>query len=574
MRPFIRVLRIAAPCAVLACSKSSSPSGPTATVDHVDVSPSRVNIAVGANYQLTATPRDASNAVVNTPVTWRSSDPTVLTVSGSGMVHGVATGPAGIAAEAGGTAGASVVLVAGSPTFVIKRSGDLQTATAGSALGSPLVVTVTDAQGYPIAGANVTWTVPAGSGHVSPISVATDSAGDAHTSWTLGNGGTNSVTASVTGATSAGFTATATIALLAAPRVGAGLDDSCAIDAAGNTWCWGEAIAGETGDSSAPTLRHLSPVQVHGNHAFLRLTGGDGACGLINTGEAWCWGENEHGGVGDGTQVNRPVPFAVAGGILFNVVSGAQERACAISAGAAYCWGSNHPIGGGPGSTGANGDDTFVDAPAPVAVHGGLSFKAISAGPTETCGLTQSGAAYCWGFAYQGSLGNGSSVQDSIPHPVAVSGGHTFTAIATGGSFACALDTSGLGWCWGAPGYLGLGTFKGSTVPARIGSSVAFTQISASLVNVCALTSAGVAYCWGDNSVGAIGNGKAASGYGVYAVSGGSTFSEISVGQQHVCARGTDHKMYCWGSNWTGQLGDGTSTERDVPTPVAGAIAW
>jgi alpha-tubulin suppressor-like RCC1 family protein len=57
-------------------------------------------------------------------------------------------------------------------------------------------------------------------------------------------------------------------------------------------------------------------------------------------------------------------------------------------------------------------------------VAGGVSFAAVhtgafqSAGGDYTCGVTASGAAYCWGSNVFGQLGNG-SIADS-PVPVAV----------------------------------------------------------------------------------------------------------------------------------------------------------
>ena len=76
-------------------------------------------------------------------------------------------------------------------------------ATVGSSVAAPSVV-VTDADGKPVAGVSVTFTVTAGAGAISPASpatVVTDSAGHARlTSWTLDTiSGPNVVTASGTG---------------------------------------------------------------------------------------------------------------------------------------------------------------------------------------------------------------------------------------------------------------------------------------------------------------------------------------------------------------------------------------
>jgi hypothetical protein len=95
-------------------------------------------------------------------------------------------------------------------TTIAKFSGDAQAAAAGHALAQPLVVRVSNAAGSPTVGATVTFAVLSGAGSVGTPSAATGSNGQAQTTWTLGAAvGSQSVTATVVGATPATFTATA-----------------------------------------------------------------------------------------------------------------------------------------------------------------------------------------------------------------------------------------------------------------------------------------------------------------------------------------------------------------------------
>jgi hypothetical protein len=89
-------------------------------------------------------------------------------------------------------------------------SGNGQTGTAGTALPQPLVVEVRQ-NGVPVPGVGVIWAAGAGMGSLSAASPVTDAQGRAQATWTLGaTPGTQAVSATVTGAGTVVFNATAT----------------------------------------------------------------------------------------------------------------------------------------------------------------------------------------------------------------------------------------------------------------------------------------------------------------------------------------------------------------------------
>jgi alpha-tubulin suppressor-like RCC1 family protein len=134
---------------------------------------------------------------------------------------------------------------------------------------------------------------------------------------------------------------------------------------------------------------------------------------------------------------------------------------CGVTAtGAAYCWGNNE--------FGQLGNGSDKDSDTPVPVSGRLNFKSVSAAVGgHACGITTTGAAYCWGLNESGQLGNGTKKNSNVP--AAVSGGLTFVSISGGHFHTCGVTTDGELYCWGAEGTgLGVGNKAGSAVPVRV----------------------------------------------------------------------------------------------------------
>ena len=226
------------------------------------------------------------------------------------------------------------------------------------------------------------------------------------------------------------------------PMIATGGAHTCRLASTGSASCWGDNSSGELGDGS--TTSSVTPVPVSGGIAFTTIAaGGSYTCGLDRDGAAYCWGTNIGGELGNGTTVqNASVPGPVSGGLSFVGLAAGTNHACALTRdGAAYCWGSNELQELGTGDT--------VRRLVPTAVSGGLSFSTLAAGGDHTCGIAKSGAAYCWGGNIYGQLGSGSS-QNPSGVPLAVSGGLTFTAITAGAGHTCAISSSGTAYCWGA----------------------------------------------------------------------------------------------------------------------------
>src|SRR5205814_3456818 len=64
-----------------------------------------------------------------------------------------------------------------------------------------------------------------------------------------------------------------------------------------------------------------------------------------------------------------------------------------------------------------------------------------------SCGITTSGAAFCWGDNLFGELGNNDGSTTKRTTPVAVFGGLTFSAISANEYYTCGIKTGGAAYC-------------------------------------------------------------------------------------------------------------------------------
>lgn len=322
----------------------------------------------------------------------------------------------------------------------------------------------------------------------------------------------------------------------------------------GVVWCLGDNHEGALGSGDTRTSSR-SLVPVTGGHVFNSIASGYGAtttCGIRQDSLAYCWGMNQDGVLGIGTtdQVINHTPVAVSGGHAFATIKTGGRFACALTgAGAAWCWGA--ALGGGA-VLGAGADSGQL-VPGPVS--GSLTFTTLSAGNLHMCGIA-AGAAYCWGDDYYGQLGVGGSTTCAFDQPcrrvpTAVSGGMTWTRIAAGQGHTCGIVQSGAAYCWGVgtiSGALGAGKDTSTNTPLLVAGGMSWTDIAVGRDHTCAITVDGFAYCWGNNSYGQLGIGTQIVGSNTpLPVVPSLFFTAIEAAGEHTCAIGLAGKVYCWG---------------------------
>jgi hypothetical protein len=324
-------------------------------------------------------------------------------------------------------------------------------------------------------------------------------------------------------------------------------------------------------DIMASSNGHADTTVVHVDTVtFTQIsTGGDHVCALTAAGKAYCWGSGYFGGLGYGDTLEAVAPVAVAGGLTFSKIAAGLSFTCALTLNLhPYCWGRN--------DFGQLGIGTLDVAPhpGPLPVVSSPSFAVINDANTyTTCGVSVSGAAWCWG--YNGSLQVGDSAGGMrVASPFQVAGGHVFSDVNIGGINTCGLDTGGEILCWGE--------YQGAKItdPTMRGDSVTYTRLAAGGGHICGILASGKTMCWGYNRYGELG----ATSFSDHSdtalvVTDGHIFGDITAGGYHTCAiSAADHAGWCWGLNADGQLGDGTGVTGDIgvgkPIAVAGNLTW
>jgi hypothetical protein len=411
--------------------------GPNGSVASVVLEPGMAALLIGDTVRLVAAALDEQgDQLTNYEIVWATSDPSVAGVSQSGLVTALVPGTVTIYAASGGEADSATLTVA-----------------------APFLASSISTGGY----------------HTCSV----DAGGTAHCWGRNSDGelGVNLVGGSFRRPTLvAGGHAWS--------KIIGGLHHTCGLTQSGAAYCWGWNYTGQVGDST--TTSRVVPTQVLGAPPMTDLAlGYNYSCGLEAAGVR-CWGSDWISGY-----VGAPVLGTLTGG---------QSHLCGIAPGSqAYCWGWN--------GEGEVGDSTYATRSSPVPVVGSRSFTVMSSAGYSSCGITPNGTAFCWGRNLTGQLGDGSFI--SKPYPVAVSGGLLFSAISVGYYHTCGITTAGLAYCWGqnSGGKLGDGTQDESTVPVAVAGGLRFRAISAGADHTCAITESDRVYCWGANASGSLGDG-------------------------------------------------------------------
>ena len=342
---------------------------------------------------------------------------------------------------------------------------------------------------------------------------------------------------------------------IAVKTMGAGASHTCAVRTDGILWCWGWNDKGQLGNGT--NQDSLVPVRVPGQ-GWSSVSGGlEHTCAIRTDGTLWCWGADGWGQLGNGTNQNSSVPVQVPGTNWVSVEPGDYHTCGVKRDGTLWCWGWS-----GWGQFGAG--TGYYESWTPVQ-RDGEAWTNVHGGSSTVCGTRTDATLWCWGANAAGQLGNG-SVDGAGPVQV---GGAEWRAESTDGWHNCGIKTDGTLWCWGWNGWgqLGNGTFDGSTTPVMV-PGAGWASIAVGSNHTCSAREDGTLWCWGAIQIGNGGPGYTPNPTRVR----GRDWADVAAGGSHACGRRQDGSLWCWGGNGNGQLGDGTAANKPVPVQVAGTL--
>jgi alpha-tubulin suppressor-like RCC1 family protein/ligand-binding sensor domain-containing protein len=202
-------------------------------------------------------------------------------------------------------------------------------------------------------------------------------------------------------------------------------------------------IIGTDGVLSDEVVFNVTVLDFEENSYFDISAGDNHTCMIKADGHVYCQGRNNRGQLGDDSVIDRDSLVRVDvdellkdyPGLRFKSIHAGHEFSCALSSnGEAYCWGAN--------DSGQLGDGTRVDALTPVKVNMSAytfdaHFKQIDVGYDHACGTTGGGSIYCWGSNDYGKLGVEDG--DNTVNGMFINGANYY--LATAGGVSISTDT-------------------------------------------------------------------------------------------------------------------------------------
>ncbi|HJM41239.1 MAG TPA: hypothetical protein QF514_03325, partial [Candidatus Thalassarchaeaceae archaeon] len=153
-----------------------------------------------------------------------------------------------------------------------------------------------------------------------------------------------------------------------AVAVAAGRHHTCSLLSDETVSCWGWNDRGQLGDGTYTSQPEPTSVTIDTGVTSLAI-GDRHTCTILDNGTAMCWGNNVFGQLGNGANTNSQIPAYVdfpSGIDVAGMVAGTHHTCAVIDDGSTYCWGGNNE--------GQIGDGTNITTNSPGSAISGLTL--------------------------------------------------------------------------------------------------------------------------------------------------------------------------------------------------------
>ena len=324
--------------------------------------------------------------------------------------------------------------------------------------------------------------------------------------------------------------------------ISAGNMFSAVIKKDGSLWCWGLNNSGQLGNGT--NADSLIPIKIMDDMVSLSA-GYEHSLALRKDGSLWAWGDNKYGQLGDGTTTQSLTPVKIMDGVA-TTSAGTNHSMAIKSDGSLWAWGENN--------RGQLGDGTDTASFTPVKIMNNVTD--VSACGDSTRAIKADGSLWSWGA---GILGDGGVNIRTIPIKVM----DNVSAVSLSANSTMAIKKDNSLWAWGRDwnGHLGLsiGANRDFLTPTKVMDNV--VSVSAGNNNTLVIKPDGSLLAFGQNA-------SMAQMDNVIAVSQTSYQNSFSAFNSQSMVLKKDGSLWTLGGYDIRQLGDGTKIELIYNAPA------
>ena len=231
-------------------------------------------------------------------------------------------------------------------------------------------------------------------------------------------------------------------------HISAGGYHTCSILKDDGVKCWGDTGSGQTGIG----------LFTLGRKNITYITGGtEHNCAILKDSSIRCMGRYVSGQIGGGIGHSTRTIMGKEGNPLGNqtvihIAAGNRHTCAILKDSSVKCWGRNDFGQTGGGTQNSKNSRTLIGtAGDPL---NGQTATALAAGIDHTCAILTDKSVKCWGDNNLGQTGGGSKKSSNTRTIIGTQGdplsGETVTAIAAGNNHACAILSDDSIKCWGS----------------------------------------------------------------------------------------------------------------------------